>query len=211
MKVKVCGMTEKSNVDAIAALRPDFFGFIFAPQSPRRISIDTAAELCSYARSSAKRIAVVANQEPDFIAEVVRRTAVDGVQLHGSEPPKMLRLLRNEFPTLILIKSLSLKQAELQDHLSRYGDLVDFFLFDSGAPGQGGTGQHLDSSMLKDLTIPRPFFIAGGIGEREAGLLKEAFAGVENFYGIDVNSNVETAPGIKSPELVKGVLKVAHE
>ena len=35
MKIKVCGMKYPENISAVAALQPDYMGFIFYPQSPR--------------------------------------------------------------------------------------------------------------------------------------------------------------------------------
>ena len=35
MKLKICGMRDPENIRAVAALGPDYMGFIFYPLSPR--------------------------------------------------------------------------------------------------------------------------------------------------------------------------------
>ena len=35
VKIKVCGMRQPQNIGDIAALNPDYMGFIFYPPSPR--------------------------------------------------------------------------------------------------------------------------------------------------------------------------------
>ena len=35
LRIKICGMRDRDNVADVAALHPDFMGFIFYPPSPR--------------------------------------------------------------------------------------------------------------------------------------------------------------------------------
>ena len=44
MKLKVCGMKYQDNITEVAALQPDYLGFIFA-ESPRQLSQVRAAEI----------------------------------------------------------------------------------------------------------------------------------------------------------------------
>ena len=38
MKLKICGMKYKANIKAIAALKPDYMGFIFYEKSSRCVT-----------------------------------------------------------------------------------------------------------------------------------------------------------------------------
>ena len=45
MLVKICGLRRKEDIEYANILKPDFIGFVFAPNKTRTVSIDTALEL----------------------------------------------------------------------------------------------------------------------------------------------------------------------
>lgn len=54
---------------------------------------------------------------------------------------------------------------------------------------------------LEEYSMDKPFFLSGGIGPEDAGLIKS----IENrgLFAVDINSCFETSPGIKDIALVK--------
>ena len=77
----------------------------------------------------------------------------------------------------------------------------DYFLFDTKTEKPGGSGKKFNWEKLKEYTLDKPFFLSGGIGPEDAGVIKA----IENrgLFAVDLNSRFETVPGIKDPALVK--------
>ena len=62
----------------------------------------------------------------------------------------------------------------------------------------GGTGKTFDWRVIKGLDPGKPFILAGGIGPEN---IEEAIEFV-NPHAIDVNSAVESSPGIKDKKKI---------
>ena len=83
----------------------------------------------------------------------------------------------------------------------------DHFLVDTQSGGGfGWSGEAFDWSLLKSNPLPRPYFLAGGLG---AGNLKAALAVVKPF-AVDLNSKVEISAGLKDIDLVKRCLEIVE-
>ena len=82
MLVKVCGMRDPQNIEAIENMGANWMGFIFYPKSPR--FVDTKA---LYLPTKAKRVGVFVNEATDTIRYISEQYQLDIVQLHGSETP----------------------------------------------------------------------------------------------------------------------------
>lgn len=94
MKVKVCGMREPENIRQVAALQPDFMGFIFYSESKRFVGDDSTPELLASLPASIRKIGVFVNEEPEVIKETVALYNLDLVQLHGKETPRQCQELQ---------------------------------------------------------------------------------------------------------------------
>ena len=116
------------------------------------------------------------------------------------------------FPAII--KAFSIATAADLRQTSAYHGLADLFLFDTKGPSAGGNGRKFDWSVLSAYAGPTPFLLSGGIGPADAGLLRQlplldGFP-VEYFYGIDLNSRFELAPGLKDIHLLQDFIKTIH-
>ena len=95
------------------------------------------------------------------------------------------------------------------DRLTPYEKEVDLFLFDTKGRERGGTGIRFNWEVLKKYPSSVPFFLSGGIGPGEAIEIKKLYRHFQEnnrknvFYGIDVNSKFETAPGLKDAVKLK--------
>ncbi len=200
---KVCGMRLPDNVRAVADLRPDALGFIFHPPSPRFIGttdeVRASGLLDALPPHPIRRIGVFVNAP---IAEMVAYTTAFGLtdlQLHGQEPPDLLRQLRDALPPgLRLIKTFSCRTTDDLALLAPYHSVADLFLFDTPSPSFGGTGRTFDWSLLNAYTGPTPFLLSGGIGSESIPALR--LFQHDYCIGLDLNSRFETAPGVKSVE-----------
>ena len=101
MIIKVCGMTQPANIAEVAEAGADWIGFVFYPPSPRFMSMipsqsgllpDRARPLCL--PDGVKKAGVFVDASAQDIITRVVNFGLDIVQLHGDEPPTMLRNLR---------------------------------------------------------------------------------------------------------------------
>ena len=190
--VKVCGMKYPGNIQAVAALHPDFMGFIFYTKSPRfaePLSLETLAAI----PASIKKIGVFVNEDLENILTVVYKYKLNGVQLHGSEMVSMCAQLKEA--GLIVIKAFPIAEAINFIPAKRYEGVCDYFLFDTKGHLPGGTGQKFNWALLKNYTGSIPFFLSGGIGPDDL----EAIRNFDHprWRGLDVNSGFEIAPALK--------------
>lgn len=196
MKVKVCGMREKENIKAIAALMPDYMGFIFYKKSPRYAGDMLDREVLDSLDSRIVKVGVFVNEDRNIVLETVRRYGLDMVQLHGDESPEYCRSLKEE--GLGVIKVFFPGDDRDPGITDSYYD-CDFFLLDNRGRGWGGSGKRFNWDLLKGYRPDKPYFLSGGIGPGDISLL----AGLEGSlpYALDINSGFETEPGLKDESL----------
>ncbi|WP_235184137.1 phosphoribosylanthranilate isomerase [Hymenobacter sp. IS2118] len=191
--VKVCGMRDAAALAGVAALLPDFLGFIFAPASPRFVGEALAPELVRALPASIWRVGVFVNETTETIRATAARFGLGAVQLHGQESPTQCEELSEA--GLLVMKAFSVGKAVDFAALLPYVPHCDFFLFDTKGAAPGGNGAVFDWDLLKTYNLPVPYFLAGGLGlEHAAELVALRLPGL---VGVDLNSTFETAPGVK--------------
>lgn len=180
---KVCGLTRAEDAEAAYRAGAIYGGLIFVPSSPRRVSKQQAATVIAAAPLS--YVGVFRNQPIDEVVTNVTSLALAAVQLHGDEDQSYISALREALPVDVEIwKALSVDTILPERHLQH----VDKYLLDNG---QGGSGQRFDWSLLAGQALDN-VLLAGGLNE--SNCLSAAKLGCA---GLDFNSGVERAPGIK--------------
>lgn len=201
--VKVCGITRLEDALALDALGVDYLGFNFWPGSKRYISPENAADIIARLRH-AEPVGVFVDHTPAEIAAIAAQTGIKAAQLHGGEGWDALEKI-----ALPVIKAIP------HTRIADWGGLLPEWSPRSGQPRQflvdtqagrsfGGTGAAFDWSPLATHSFPRPFFLAGGIGPDN---LAEAVR-VARPFAVDLNSKVESAPGVKDVGLVEKCLEI---
>jgi len=203
LKIKVCGMRLRQNIEEVARDIPDYMGFIFHPGSPRFAGNILQTEVTAALSDQIRKTGVFVNASTQYIDETCKKYKLNTVQLHGIETPQQCR----EFKELgyEVIKTFSLKNKEDIEQTSAYSQNCDFFLFDTLTIKHGGSGKKFDWSVLSGATIERPFFLSGGIEEADAETILNDIP--VQPYAIDINSRFETHPGIKNAEAVGRFIK----
>ncbi|MVN21547.1 phosphoribosylanthranilate isomerase [Mucilaginibacter arboris] len=194
MKIKVCGMKFPENVRAVAALQPDYLGFIFYPHSPRFVGYEPNKELTEL-RLPAKKVGVFVDKDFSTIKSIIQKYQLDAVQLHGNEVPEMCGALKTQTE---VIKAFGVDDTFDFSRLEPYANCVDFFLFDTKTTAHGGSGEVFNWQILQNYHLKVPFFISGGLSEENIeSVLKLKHPA---FYGVDLNSRFEISPGLKDLE-----------
>ncbi len=195
-RVKVCGITNLE--DALAALDAgaDMLGFNFYRRSPRYVAPAQAREVVGRMPERVTCVGVFVNEAaPEDVERIAREAGLNTVQLHGDETPDYCRSLRG----LDTVKALRVGRDFDVESVNAYG--TGAVLLDAYVAGErGGTGHTFDWSLaaLARARVAR-LFLAGGLTPDNVAA---AVAAVRP-YAVDVCSGVETAPGRKSPELMR--------
>jgi phosphoribosylanthranilate isomerase len=195
MNIKVCGITELKQLQQLDGLNIDFAGLIFYKESPRYVGDKLPKKEIKGADFDLKKVGVFVNPEMIDVLDAIDEYGLDVVQLHGEEDPEMCEDLSAEVE---VIKAFRVTEgAEIDKMVADYDAVCDYYLFDTGGLKEsfGGTGKQFDWSILTKAKIEKPFFLSGGIGPGDAAKVK-AFRHPD-FFGVDVNSKFEIAPGIK--------------
>ncbi|WP_035093616.1 phosphoribosylanthranilate isomerase [Aquimarina macrocephali] len=209
MKLKVCGMKYHENIKAVAALKPDYLGFIFYENSPRNFEGEI-----SKLPSTIKKVGVFVDASIDFIVEKVKQYDFKAIQLHGNEPETYCQDLKSSLTehteSVEVWKVFSIKDEFDFDRLQPYEGIVDYFLFDTKGKEKGGNGYTFDWSVLKGYPSSTPFILSGGIGLDETEDLLSFRESPESKYlhAIDVNSKFESKPGLKKTEDLEKFIKL---
>jgi phosphoribosylanthranilate isomerase len=193
----------------VAALHPDYLGFIFWEPS-KRFFEGNIPEL----PASIKKVGVFVDAPLVEIVEKINTHGLRAVQLHGKESPEFcsdLKKIKNDrskttgIKDLEIIKVFSVKENFDFSNLAPYENVCDFFLFDTKGKLPGGNGYTFNWEVLKNYPSKKPYFLSGGIGVEEIEKIREFQQRPESTYchAIDVNSKLESEPGLKDIKKLK--------
>ncbi|BET43475.1 bifunctional indole-3-glycerol-phosphate synthase TrpC/phosphoribosylanthranilate isomerase TrpF [Atlantibacter hermannii] len=190
---KVCGLTRPEDASAAYEAGSIFGGLIFAASSPRVVTPEQAQAVM--AGAPLRYVGVFRDNPVQDVVTLAETLSLSAVQLHGSEDQSYINTLRAALPESVAIwKALSVA------HSLPVRDLhyVDRYVFDNG---QGGSGQRFDWSLLKGQDLDN-VLLAGGLAADNC--VEAAKLGCR---GLDFNSGVESAPGIKDSNKLAAVFK----
>ncbi|MBE9601007.1 phosphoribosylanthranilate isomerase [Pedobacter sp. MC2016-24] len=194
-KLKICGMKVPENITEVAALEPDYLGFIFYKGSKRFVA-DLEPEFVKNLPAAIMKTGVFVNESLLEIVEMVNRYDLCAVQLHGEESPEFIEELKRHLGSHVeMIKAFGMEEGFDFSQLSTYQHLVDYFLFDTKTPAHGGSGQLFDWALLSQYELQVPYFLSGGIDLNSTEALKKI--NDTRLYALDINSRFELEPGLK--------------
>ncbi len=194
MKLKICGLKYSENIIQVAALQPDYMGFIFYEKSKRFVGEDFVMPEID---SKIKKTGVFVNSDINYIKEKIKKHDLQAVQLHGSESAELCEGLKG---SVEVIKVFGVDESFDFNVLKAYENVCDYFLFDTKTAEYGGSGKQFDWNVLNKYKLNVPFFLSGGIGLEEIEKVQRLKL---NVYALDLNSKFETEPGLKDIEKLK--------
>ena len=194
-KIKICGMRDAENIQAVAGLQPDYMGFIFYEKSPRFVGSE-------FSVTGLNAVGVFVNESTEEILNKLKSINAGIVQLHGNETPEQCAELKGK--GIQVIKAFSIDDDFDFDKTRPYEDVVDYFLFDTKGKYYGGNAYPFDWNKLNEYSQSKPFFLSGGLNAQNVANL-DLVKGM-NLYAIDLNSGVEDSPGVKNIEKIKLVM-----
>ena len=201
LQFKVCGITQLEQAIALEQMGVQYIGFIFYAPSKRHVLYKMQKDtILNFKPKHAKKVGVFVNEPLESLLAIANSTGLDMIQLHGDETPDYCEALSAHY-SVIKVFRVSDKVPNFTDYLT----CADYFLLDTDSALYGGTGNHFNWDLIKNIVIPKPFFMSGGIGINDVGgieVLASTKAG-KNMLALDVNSQFEESPGIKNLEKIK--------
>lgn len=190
---KVCGLTRPQNAQSAWQAGALYGGLIFVGSSPRAVSDEQARAVIDAA--PLRYVGVFRDAPVEEVVAKANAFSLAAVQLHGDEDQTYISALRASLPeTTAIWKAQSVSHALPPRNLQ----YVDRYVLDNG---QGGTGQRFDWSLLEGQTLDN-VMLAGGLGADNC--VQAAQLGCA---GLDFNSGVESAPGIKDSDKLAAVFR----
>jgi phosphoribosylanthranilate isomerase len=208
-EVKICGLSEEESVDSALEAGADLVGFVFFPPSPRNITPERAAALAKRARGKAEIVALTVDADDRLFTAIAEALRPDFLQLHGRETPERAAAV-NALTGIAVMKALLVAtRADLK--AAGHYSAAARFLIDAKPPKDatrpGGNAVAFDWGILAGFAPARPWLLAGGLDPNNvAAALRQTGA-----PGVDVSSGVESAPGKKSPELIRAFVRAVRE
>ncbi len=196
MWVKICGITNEDDALLATALGADALGFVFAP-SRRQVDIDTVRDIVKRLPNEIITVGVFRNERPERVSEVVNRIGLHGAQLHGHEPLREVRWIRQRVQ--FVIQAFTAGDPTLQAAANGPADII---LVDSPDPG---SGKVFDWRLAEGVPGGVRLLIAGGLTHDN---VEDAIAKVRP-WGVDVSTGVEAAPGRKDPRKLRLFVEAA--
>ncbi|MGN1345810.1 MAG: phosphoribosylanthranilate isomerase [Eubacteriales bacterium] len=197
-KIKLCGLSRICDIETANELRPDYIGFVFAPNSRRYVSPEQAWDLKRRLDPAIRAVGVFVREKPETVAGLLNEGLIEAAQLHGGESEDYLRCMRT-LTDRPLIRAFRIDSE--RDAAAAEESTADGVLLDSGA---GGTGTRFDWALLRN--IHRPFFLAGGLDAASAARAVETL----RPYAVDVSSGIET-DGKKDPIKMREFIRAVRD
>lgn len=196
MKIKICGLRRREDVDYANQVMPDYVGFILAEGFRRQISREQARSLKQRLSRGIQAVGVFVNNPVEEVISYLEEGIIDMAQLHGDETEEDIQYIQavTAKPVIKAVKAQNRYIVEAWLDSS-----ADYLLFDSGT----GTGKSFDWSLLAD--VEREYFLAGGLNP---GNIEEAVRQLAP-YAIDISSGVET-DGVKDLEKMQAAVNVVR-
>ncbi|WP_306523373.1 bifunctional indole-3-glycerol-phosphate synthase TrpC/phosphoribosylanthranilate isomerase TrpF [Rheinheimera sp.] len=201
---KVCGLTTAEQAQTVYQAGAYYGGLIFYPASPRAVNLAQATSII--AAAPLNFVGVFVNETAEQVAMTAHELELSAVQLHGDEDDEYLFKLRALLPKTTAIW----KAYRVKDKLPVFTQLADKVVLDSYQQGlPGGTGVRFDWALLQQQfarDFDNKLLLAGGLSPDnviEALPLPVA--------GLDMNSGLESAPGVKDPAKIANAFQQIRE
>lgn len=198
MFVKICGITNEDDALFAVAMGADAVGFVFAPSS-RQIAAQQVYDITRRLPPEILTVGVFRDEVPSRVIDIVNRSGVRAVQLHGHETPADVAEVSARVRWVIKAVAAGTSDAR---RANQFG--TDLVLVDAVTPG---SGKMFDWSLIDDIPEGPRLILAGGLDPDNVAAAVQRVAP----WGVDVSSGVESSPGKKDARKVKAFVERARQ
>ena len=217
-RIKICGVCRPEDAALAARAGADSIGLIFHAPAPRNVSLDRAREILAALPPFVTPVGLFVDASLGTVLDTVRDLGLRHVQLHGHEPPKMVRGLR----PLTVIKAVTVERERFADTLATWRQAIASLALKNLAGlvlETAGTGQAGGSGVANDWATVRAAQAAGAFDGlppiiAAGGLTPESVGGIVREirpYAVDVSSGVEEARCQKSAARMEAFVRAVRD
>jgi phosphoribosylanthranilate isomerase len=224
VRIKICGITGLEDARCAALAGANMLGFIFYPKSARYVAPSQAGEIIQAIRDelgaeAPTMVGVFVDAPLSTLRIIAAESGLDLLQLHGSEPPEIVRALGGAAFKAVAPRTWAEAEGMMATYLNgeagpalphppvsrsdrRGGDQLSDkpdLLVDAYAPMEhGGTGHRVERTLARQMASQCKLLLAGGLTPQNvSAAIREI-----NPWGVDVSSGVEAQKGIKDHDLI---------
>lgn len=202
--VKICGIRDHAGLDAATQAGADWVGFVFFSRSPRHVTVEAARMLArDMAADSPKRIGLFVRPTDDDIRRVLDHVPLDGLQIY--DDADRTEAIRTHFDMPVW-GAVGIASSDDLPETCQVDGLVIESRAPAGSDRPGGNAHAFDWTLTDGWRAPVPWLLAGGLNpDNVQRAIRHSGA-----RAVDVSSGVESAPGVKSPELIRRFVQAAR-
>jgi indole-3-glycerol phosphate synthase/phosphoribosylanthranilate isomerase len=198
---KVCGLTAIEHAQAAADAGAQFGGLIFAEKSPRFITPEQARAITSQV-PQLNYVGVFVNHKRCDIVEFANQLKLSAIQLHGQEDQEYINDLQKKLAQTDAKNCQIWKAIPVEEQIPKFTINTPHYVLDGKNAGSGQTfGWQALADSEQNLSS---CFLAGGLNGEN---IQQAVAQItaQDLFGLDLNSGVESSPGVKCSEKLNHV------
>ena len=203
-RIKICGLTREADVQAAVQAGADAIGFVLYAPSPRAVTPVRAAELARLLPPFVTPVLLFVNASLAEVQAGLHAVPNALLQFHGDETPAQCATLAQGHP-YVRAARVPLGDAARGFDLLQYArdfSHAQAILLDAQVQGYGGGGHAFDWSAFDwshpQLSASTRLVLSGGVAPADV----RAGIRLVRPWAVDVSSGVESAKGIKHPELI---------
>jgi phosphoribosylanthranilate isomerase len=205
-RVKFCGCTSERDAHAAVELGVDAIGVIFAEQSPRRVSVQTAEAIVRAVPAFISLVGVFVEPAPSEIGAAC--AAGFTPQFSGEESAWLCEQSAGRYIKVFHVRP-DAGGAIDPDAFARLAQPYTraTWMFDTVVDGKyGGTGRTFDWDLVRAALGDRPVIVSGGLTPENVGDCIRALRPL----GVDVRSGIETG-GVKDVAKMRAFVRAVKE
>lgn len=228
MRIKICGITSKKDLEVCEEKGADLIGFINIERSKRMVEIEEIKTLLSFMKDRTKAVIVIEPLNMANAEEKIRKSGITNIQLHSLSPEEINELKEKYYgknaenktqisPNLTITRAVGISKVIDRDkrrEIENFADICDFLLFDYEIQGKtGGTGKQIPAkTAIKAAKIAKnrnkdvKLTLAGGMNT--ARIKNEGKQLEKVFDAFDINSGVEIKPGVKNIDKISELMEI---
>jgi phosphoribosylanthranilate isomerase len=187
IRIKMCGMMQKKDINYAITLGVDAIGLIFYEKSPRYVSAINAHDITQDMPPFCDTVGVFVNHSASEVKAILNIVDLDYLQFHGDESAEFCQQFDKPYIKVVRVKNSESIINACQGYKSSRAILLDTF----NDKIYGGTGKPFDWHIIP--MVDKPLFIAGGLTPQNC----VDVINTEKAYALDVCSGVELTPGKK--------------
>ena len=191
--IKICGIADASTLNALCELNINYVGFIFYDKSIRNVTSDFLLELEAINFESTRPVCVFVNPSEEEVYKAISFFDNPILQFHGNESCDFCESFGMDY-----WKAIHMQSAVSINAIENYSSADAFLLETYKKDLYGGTGESFNWDIVSDEVLSNSnIILSGGIN----------LENVDNALSVkpwclDINSGVESEPGIKDTLLI---------